>query len=135
MRFLWFGYSVPIVLYIWIGETMPGLSWLNFPRAGATFVILGVLSLLDFSWSKTKRYSPALEVIQSQPEDIRTVRRWMNSWIVLICIAQSEALFGLAFRMGGKTLQQSLPFYVVGVLLTLWLWPRRVWSSTRIAAK
>jgi hypothetical protein len=135
MRFVWFGYIVSIVLYVWVGETMPGLSWLNFSRAGETFVILGVLDLLYFSWSKRKRYSPALEGIQSQPENIRTVRRWMNSWIVLVCIAQSEALFGLVFRMGDKTLQQSLPFYVVGFLLTLWLWPRQVWSSTSNAAQ
>jgi hypothetical protein len=135
MRFTWFAFIVSIVLYVWIGETMPGFSWLNFAKAGEIFVILGVFNLLSFLWARRKLYSPALEVIQSQPENVRAVRRWMSSWIVLLCIAQSETLFGLAFRMGDKTLQQSLPFYVVGSVLTLWLWPRQVWSSTKIAAQ
>ena len=125
----------PIPLYVYIGETIPGFSWLNFPNAGKTFVILEVIDLLSFLWVRRELYSPALEVIQSQPENIHAVRRWLSSWIILLCTANCEPLFGLAFRMGHKTLQQSLPFYVVGSLLILWLWPRQVWPSTKIAAQ
>jgi hypothetical protein len=133
MRLIWFAFIVSIALYVWIGETMPGFSWLTFPNAGKTFVTLAVLNFLYFLWAWRKLYSRALEVIQIQPENIHAVRRWMNAWIILMCLAESETLFGLAFRMGGKTLQQSLPFYMVGSILTLWLWPRQVWSSTKTA--
>jgi hypothetical protein len=55
---------------------------------------------------------------------------WVGGGIVLISIAQCEALFGLALREDGKTLEQTLPFYLAGFLLTLWLWPRKVWLAT-----
>jgi hypothetical protein len=131
MHLMWFSFIVAFVLIVWAGETMPGFSWLAFPNAGKTFFILAVFYILSFFWVRGKRYSPALEAIRSQPEDIHAVRRWMSSWTMLVCMANAQTLFGFAFRMGGKTLQQSLPFYVLGFLLTLWLWPRQVWSSPK----
>jgi hypothetical protein len=129
MRIMWLGMIIAIPLYIWIGENGPAISWLKFPKAGRTFAILAVLNLVSFSWALCTRYSPALRVFKAQPEDIRGLRRWMNMWIILLCNANSVTLLGLAFRMGGKTVQQTLPFYVVGSLLTLSLWPRQVWSK------
>lgn len=129
MRFIWFSFIVSIPLYIWTGETIQGPSWLTFPNAGTVFIIIGVLNLLSLSWAWRKRYSPALEAIRSQPENIDVVRRWNNSWTIVICNADAMTVVGLAFRLGGKTLLQSLTFYVVGALSVLWLWPREVWSS------
>ena len=133
MRFIWTAYIVTILLYVYMGETVPGYSWLNFSFAGKTFIVLSILDFCCFLWAWRKLYSPALDAIQKRPENIDAVRRWMTTWIILICIAECEALFALACRLGGKTLQQSLPFYLVGLLLTLWLWPREVWSSAKIA--
>ena len=135
MRLMWFGFIVTIPLYIYMGETMTGFSWLNFSYAGKTFAVLSILDLYCFMWAWRKRYSPALGAIQREPENIHAVRRWMSSWTILICMAESETLFGFAFRKGDKTLQQSLPFYIVGLLLTLWLWPRHAWSSTKIGTQ
>jgi len=90
---------------------------------------LSDLSLIQFSWFRRKRYSSALALVREQPENIDAVRRWMNSWIVLLCLAESVTVFGFFFRVGDKTLEQSLPFYAVGALLILWLWPRQVWPS------
>ena len=128
MRLAWLSFIASVALIVWAGEWIPGFSWLAFPHAGKTFVILGVYCILSFFWIWRKRYSPALRAIRSQPEDVQAVRRWMGFWTILICIANAEILFGFALRMGGKTLQQSLPFYVPGSLLILWLWPRQVWS-------
>jgi hypothetical protein len=135
MRLIWFAFVVSIALYVWIGETMPGFSWLTFRNAGKTFVILAVLNLLSFTWAFRKRYIPARAVLRSKPEDIRAVKRWTTYWLILLCNANSLILFGLAFRLGDKTLWQSLPFYVVGSLLILSLWPRQVWSSTATTVK
>jgi hypothetical protein len=133
IRVVWLCFAISIALYVWIGETTTGPTWLMFHNAGITFVVLAVLSVLSFSWFRRKRYSSALRFIQQQPENILAVRDWRDSWIVLLCIAESETLFGFAFRIGSKTLKQSLPLYVVGALMTLSLWPRRIWSSTRNA--
>jgi hypothetical protein len=134
MRMMWFGLITANVLYVYIGETEPVLSWLSFRHAAKTFAILAMLSFIAFAWALWKRYLPAVEALRDQPENMQAVKRWMGRWTILLCNASSLTLFGLAFRMGGKTLQQSAPFYLVGVLLTLWLWPRQVWSSARIAS-
>jgi hypothetical protein len=126
MRLIWLAFLISILLYVYIGDTMAGISWLTFSNGGKSFILLSALGLLSFVLFRKKRYSAALEFAKQQPENIHAVRGWMNSWIVLLSIAESEALFGLCFRMGNKTLQQSLPFYAVGFLLTLSLWPRRI---------
>ena len=67
MRLIWFSFIVSIPLYIWIGETIQGPSWLAFPNAEAVLIILGVLNLLSLSWIWRKRYSPA----SSHAESVR----------------------------------------------------------------
>ena len=103
----------------------------NFHNAGKTFVVLAFLDLLLFFLPiRWKTYSPAFALVQEQPENVNAIRGWGgHTWIIFLCLAESEALFGLAFRMGDKTLAQSLPFYALGILLTLWLWPREFWPS------
>jgi len=129
MRFIWFALLTSVLLYVYVGETLPGFKWLNFQNAGKIFVILAVLNLISFFSFRKRRYRAALALAKEQPESIHAVKGWMNYWIILLCIAESEAVFGVCFRMGNKTLQQTLPFYAVGFLLILSLWPRRPWST------
>ena len=131
MRLLWFNFIATFALFVWIGETMPRYSWLAFPSAGKIFVTLAVFNLVSLFWFWRKRYSPALGAVRSQPEDINAVKKWKGFWLVLVCMTNAEILCGFAFRMGGKTLQQTLPFYLLGALLYLWFWPRPVWSSPK----
>jgi hypothetical protein len=134
MRIVWCAFLLAFPLYIYAGHVSRSISWLSFPNAGKIFVILAVLNLCSFVSTWHKLYSPARRALQNQPGNIDAARRWNSSWVALICIVQCQPLFGLAFQTGGKTLQQSLPFYVVGALLTLWLWPRKVWVLDKAAA-
>jgi hypothetical protein len=134
MRLMWLALIIVDLLYVYIGETQPVLSWLEFRNAGKTFVILAVLNFTSFLWALLRRYRPAVGVLRREPENMRAVKRWMGMWTILLGNASSLTLFGLALRMGGKTLQQSLCFYIPGVLLTLSLWPRQVWSFPQIAS-
>ncbi|MHB8412484.1 MAG: hypothetical protein ACYDDI_11145 [Candidatus Acidiferrales bacterium] len=129
MRLMWFAILMSILLYIYVGEMSPGIKWLNFQNTGKIFVILAVLNLVSFLWFRKKRYRAARDLAKEQPENTHAVRSWMNSWIILLSIADSEAVFGVCFRMGNKTLQQTLPFYAIGLLLTLSLWPPQPWST------
>ena len=128
-RLISFSFIVSIPLYIWIGETIQGPAWLAFPIAETALVILGVLNLLSLSWVWKKRYSPALEAMRDHSEDINVVRRWTNSWTIALCNLNALTVFGPAFRLGNRTLLQSLAFYVVGALSVLGLWPREVGSA------
>jgi hypothetical protein len=135
MRFVWCGFIVSIPVYLYYGEVARRISWLGFSNAGKVFVILGALNLLSFSWILRRRYLPALRVCRSQPENVDAVKHWMNSWTILICNANSEIVTGFAFWMGDKTLQQSLPFFVIGPVLILSLWPRQISPSSIMAAR
>lgn len=129
-RVIWLSLLVSMLLYVYIGETTPDLSWLHFLTSGKTLIALSILCLFNFLLFWHKRYSQALHAVQTEPENIRLIKRWMNYWVILVCLAESEALFGLALRLGGKRLQQALPLYLVALLLMLCLWPRKFWSST-----
>ena len=131
MRLVWFSVVASFALVVWAGETVPGISWLASPGAGKAIGLLAMFYILSFLFIWKKRYSPSLRAVRSHPEDMHAVRHWMSYQIMLLCIANSGALFGFAFRMGGKTLQQSLPFYAIGSVLILGLWPRQVWSSAK----
>jgi hypothetical protein len=124
MRLIWLSLVIAIPLYIYAGRLIGRVSWLGFSNTGKICVILGALNLLSFFWFLQKRYLPAFGEFRNQPENIQVVRRWMLSWMALVCNAHSIALFGLVFWMSGKTLQQSLPFFLIGALLVLSLWPR-----------
>lgn len=136
MRLTWFAFIMSVVLYIYAGSIMkPSLSWLGFNHVGT---ILGLLSILDFFYFLllwVKLYRPASEQARSQPDDARAIRRLQVGWTILVAMAESEVLFGLVFWMGSKTFTQSLPFFVLGVLMLLSLWPRQFWSSSAIATE
>jgi hypothetical protein len=48
MHFIWFALLTSVLLYIYVGETLPGFTWLNFQNAGKIFVTLAVLNLISF---------------------------------------------------------------------------------------
>lgn len=130
MRSMWFAFIVSIPLYIYVGSIVGWVSWLGFRSAGMIFIVLAALNLLAFSWALRKRYLPAKRAVERQPENADAVKRWMNSWTIVLCNANSLIVLGFAFWMGGKTLGQSLPFFVLGFLLILSLWPRQLWGSS-----
>ena len=78
MRRMWFGIIISIPLYVYMGESLKRISWLEFRNAGKLFLVLSVLCLGEFLWFRTKRYSGALQAAKRQPDDIGAVRLWMN---------------------------------------------------------
>jgi hypothetical protein len=117
--------------YLYAGGVVRGISWLKFRAGGTTFIALGVLNLVAFSWVLRKRYLPDQRNLRGRTENADAVKRWMSSWTILLCNANSLVVLGFAFWMGGKTLGQSLPFFVIGSLLILLLWPRQVWLPSK----
>jgi uncharacterized protein (DUF1684 family) len=134
MRLVWLAFVVSVPLYVFIGETTQ-YSWLNFRNAESIFVVFGALNLLSFTWILRNRYSPSLRDALTQPDNPVIVRRWMTSWMIAVCNANALLVTGLILRMGGKTLRQTLLFWVVGTILILSLWPRKIWSSAKMATR
>jgi hypothetical protein len=78
MRLIWVSMIVSILLYVYMSEMVRSISWLNLSHAGMLLVILAICNLYSFLRFQTRRYNPAHRAIQSQPENIQTVRLWMN---------------------------------------------------------
>jgi len=131
MRVIWFAFIMSVVLYIYVCKMIRPSS----PSGAETtlFVVPAVLDLLSFLWIRFKRYAPALQSLQSQPEDVRAVAKWRVFLVALLAMAEAEILFGVVSWMLNGIFRQSLPFFVLGSLLLLSLWPRQFWSSSPIA--
>jgi hypothetical protein len=132
MRLYWAAFAVTIPIYLFAGTTSFRISWLNFQNSGKIFVALAALNLCAFSWALRKLYLPAKQRLQQNPENAAAVKRWMSSWMVLVCDAGAMSLYGFAFWTGNKTLKQSSPFFVIELVLMIFLWPRSLPSSPRI---
>jgi hypothetical protein len=131
MRVMWFAFIISVVLYLYVGAT---LSPKPSPASAMTiFILPAALDLLWFLWFRLKRYVPALRNLQSQPDDAHAIRRWTAYWVVLLAMAEAEVLFGLACWMVNGRFTQCVPFFAVGSLLLLSLWPRQAWPSAEAA--
>lgn len=128
MRLMWFAFLATIALYIY-GGTITSFSFLNFRNEGIVFSVLGILDLLSFIRVRMHLYPRALKALQERPEDVRTVKRWNTLWTALLCIAETEAVFGVCVQMAHHKVQPALPFYGLAFLLILFLWPRQIRSQ------
>ena len=52
----------------------------------------------------------------------------MIEWIILITLAEAEALFGILIQWGQNS-QEAIPFYALSFVLLLSLWPRQIVAS------
>lgn len=129
LRLMWFSILAAVPLYLYALQFTLGISWLHFRHATEVFSALSALDLFSFFWLWQKRYLPSVEKMRAYPDDVRAIERWVQSVTILLSLGESEAVFGVALCLGGRTLKQSSPFFVVGVVLILLMWPRKVWTS------
>lgn len=134
MRLMWFAFLMAVVVYLYIGATVRTMTvsppWVDYPK---TLIGLAVLDLFLFLLVLFQRYFPSLQNLRSQLDDPRAVRLWQVHWTVLATLALCQTLYGLMFWMGNKTFMQSLPFFILGSIMLLSLWPRQVWSPANVA--
>jgi hypothetical protein len=130
MRVMWLAFLMSVVLYLYVGTTLSLKP--TTPAASMTlFAAPAVLDFLFFVWFRFKRYAPALRNLESQPDDVRAIGRCMTYWIILLAFAEAQVLFGLACWLVNGRFMPCLPFFVLGSILLLSLWPRQVWSSAQ----
>ena len=73
----------------------------------------------------TKMTQAAFDVLRTKPDDAASLSRWRQASIISYALSESVVLFGVALWFLGGTLNQSVPFYIAGPALMLFLWPRR----------
>lgn len=74
---------------------------------------------------RTKKLQPAVETLQSKPDDAMALRQWRTGSILTATLLEAVVLYGFVLRYLGAPLKVSLPFYVVGIALMVLWWPQR----------
>jgi hypothetical protein len=86
----------------------------------AAAIIVGVAAYVQ-----VKMIRPALETLQSKPDDAASLSRWRSTSLASYIMAEAIVLFGLCLRFLGGTRALALPFYGVGLVMMLFFLPRR----------
>jgi hypothetical protein len=74
---------------------------------------------------QAKMIRPALETLQAKPDDATSLGRWRSGSLASYVVAEGIVLFGLCLRFLGGTRAMALPFYGVGIVMMIFLFPRR----------
>lgn len=74
---------------------------------------------------QVKVVRPALEALQTRPGAVDAISTWRSASLASYVICEAIVLFGLCLRFLGGARLMSIPFYVVGIALMLFLLPRR----------
>jgi len=114
-----------IVLYAVLGERVgPGPRAVNpatsYLLATLSVAIVGVIFIVRRTLDLR-----AAEGLATKPEDILGLNHWRTGYIATYVLCEALALFGLALRLMGSTLQQSLLFYGGGFVLLFFFAPKR----------
>jgi hypothetical protein len=126
LRIIHLALLVSMGLYIWVAEKIvvhPAqvLDRVFSTSIGALVVVIVIAAFVV----RSKMIGPALDTLQTQPEDTGSLTRWRAGNIISYALAESTVLFGFVLRIMGAPLTQSAWFYLAGPLLMLSWWPRR----------
>jgi hypothetical protein len=113
-----------ICLYAVAGEVLgagaravdPSLSYFF---STASVAIVGVIFVV-----RRTLVLRSAESLAAHPDDPITLSHWKNGYLATYVLCEALALFGLIQRFMGFNLQQSLPYYIGGLVLLLFFGPR-----------
>jgi hypothetical protein len=116
-----------IALYVLVGEevirthprTAPGASMYYI------FTIAGVAMVLSTFAVRMLLVKKAESSLTQDPANPALLHRWRGGYIVSYAFSEIVAVFGFALRLLGFSLSQVASFYVAGLLLLLFMRPRR----------
>lgn len=128
LRWLRVWYSIlllAIALYVVVSERAQH-QLIDMNRA--FLVGLGVVAAILVGialYVQVKVIRPALETLQAKPDAVASLASWRSASLAGYVIAEAIVLFGLCLRFLGGARALCIPFYFVGILLMLFLFPRR----------
>jgi hypothetical protein len=125
LRVLQLAMLASILLYAVVGEFAgPGARAVN-PSLSYIFTTMGIAIVGIIFVVRRTLVLRSAETLASNPDDSLTLNHWKTGYIATYALCEALALFGLMLRFMGFTFQQSLPFYVGGLVLLLFFGPRK----------
>jgi|SRR5579862_9790602 len=116
---------VAMLLYVYISEaSQHQLIDMNRKFLAGISVIAAILAGIAL-YVQLKVIRPALEILQSKPDAIASIARWRSASIASYVLGEAVVLFGLCLRFLGGVRAICFPFYIVGLALMLFMFPRR----------
>lgn len=114
-----------ILLYAVVGELAgPAARSVN-PSLSYIFTTMGVAIVGIIFVVRRTLVLRSAEDLASNPDDSLTLDHWKTGYIATYALCEALALFGFVLRFMGFTFQQSLLFYVGGLVLLLFFGPRK----------
>jgi hypothetical protein len=115
---------VSILLYALVGELAgPGARAVN-PALSYMFSTMGVAIVGIIFVVRRTLVLRSAESLASNPDDSLTLNHWKTGYIATYALCEALAVFGIVLRFMGCNFQQSVPFYVGGLVLLLFFGPR-----------
>jgi hypothetical protein len=114
-----------ILLYAVVGELAGPAARAVSPSLSYIFTTMGVAIVgIVFVVRRTLVLRSA-ETLASNPDDSLTLNHWKTGYVATYALCEGLAVFGIVLRFMGFTFQQSLPFYVGGLVLLFFFAPRK----------
>jgi hypothetical protein len=114
-----------ILLYGVVGEVVRPVARALDPSLSYLFTTLGVAIVGVIFVVRRTLVLRAAESLATHPDDILSLRHWRTGYFATYALCEALALFGLAQRFLGCSLQQSAPYYVGGFVLLFFFRPRQ----------
>jgi len=116
---------VTIPLYAVVGEIAGPAQPGDFAIYRLVFFVVSATAGLMGFQLRARMISDTEDILRRTPDDEAAAQRWAGAHIAASGMAEVIGVCGLALRLVGGTLLESLPFYVIAMGLMLAWMPRR----------
>jgi hypothetical protein len=114
-----------ILLYGVVGEVAGPVARALDPSLSYLFTTLGVAIVGIIFVVRRTLVLRAAESLATHPDDDLSLNHWRTGYFATYALCEALALFGLAQRFLGCSLQQSAPYYIGGFVLLFFFRPRQ----------
>jgi hypothetical protein len=113
-----------ILLYAAVGEIAGRGRGTANPALSYIFSTMGVaIAGMIFVVRRTLVLRSA-ESLATHPDDVLSLNHWRTGYLATYTLCEVLAVFGIVLRLMGFNFQQSLPFYVGGLVLLFFFGPK-----------
>jgi hypothetical protein len=114
-----------ILLYAVVGELVGPKARAVNPAVSYIFTTMGVAIVGIIFVVRRTLVLRSAETLAANPEDSLTLNHWKTGYVATYALCEALAAFGIVLRFMGFNFQQSLPFYVGGLVLLLFFGPQK----------
>jgi len=113
-----------IVVYVALGVVVrPAMRGID-PTLSYLFTTLAVADIGVIFVVRRTLVFRAEATLATQPDDALSLNQWRTGHIVTYALCEALALFGLAQRFLGSSVQQEVPYFIGGFVLLLFFRPQ-----------